>query len=551
MCRSGDPRAIGFVTGLGDRALGSAPLRGLPVEQQTMPALLERQAGVYGDAPLLRIGELEASYAGTCELAAHAAGTLARARVGRGDRVALMCQNRPELLELVLGCAWIGAIAVPINTAIRGPQLRHLLVNSGARVLAIDSTLANVLTHVEPPDDLEEVWALDGVPYEIPADYRVVAPPPRGDAIAAAPVGPGETLAILYTSGTTGPSKGVCCPHAQFYWWGMHVSDWLGIREGDVLYTCLPLFHTNALNAFAQALVSGARYVVGPRFSASRFWWHAGEAGADITYLLGAMVNMLYAQPASDIDRAHTVRVALAPATPPGLIEPFADRFGVELVEGYGSTETNAVIGQRAGEQELGTMGRIIEGFEALVVDENDAPVADGTPGELIVRHRAPFAFATGYWRMPEKTVEAWRNLWFHSGDRVVRDDQGRFRFVDRLKDVIRRRGENISSFEVEQVLIEHPAVAAVAVYPVPSEMAEDEVMAAVVPEEGAELDPVDLISHCEPRLAYFSIPRYLDIVDELPLTENGKVRKAVLRDRGVTNTAWDRETAGYKLTRK
>jgi len=530
--------------------LGSAPLRGLAVERQTLPALLELQAAAWGEAPLLRIGATERTYTDVRDVVARTAGTLAAAGIRRGDRVAMMCENRPELLELILGCAWLGAIAVPVNTALRGVQLRHVLENSGARTIAIDSALLDVLGHAGRPEALEEVWALDGVPERVPAGYRVVPPPDGAEPVPAASVGPGDTLAILYTSGTTGPSKGVCCPHAQFYWWGMHVSEWLQIRRGDVLYTCLPLFHTNALNAFTQALVSGASYVIGPRFSASRFWSRAAEAGADVSYLLGAMVNILWAQPPSEADRAHSVRVALAPATPPRLIEPFRERFGTDLVEGYGSTETNAAIGQRTGTSQIGRMGRVIDGFEALVVDEHDRPRPDGEAGELVLRHREPYAFATGYWRMPEKTVEAWRNLWFHTGDRVVRDSDGSFRFIDRLKDAIRRRGENISSFEVEQVLMEHRAVAAVAVFAVPSELSEDEVMAAVVAEEGVSVEPVELIRHCEPRLAYFAIPRFLEIVDELPLTENGKIRKAALRERGVKATTWDREAAGYELSR-
>ena len=524
---------------------------GVPDAHRTLPRLLERRAETQGDAPLLRIGDLAATGADVRDLAARSAGTLASAGIEAGDRVGIMADNRPEVLELVLGCGWLGAIAVPVNTALRGAQLRHVLGNSGARVLAVDTALLEVLAHVDRPPELEAIWALDGVPDDAPAGYPIVAPPPDADALAPADVAPGDTLAILYTSGTTGPSKGVCCPHAQFYWWGTHVVDWLGIRSGDVLYTCLPLFHTNALNAFAQALVAGASYVVGPRFSASRFWDRVAEADADVTYLLGAMVNILWAQPPSNGDRAHHVRVALAPATPPALVEPFRDRFGVELVEGYGSTETNAVIGDPAGRRRLGTMGHVIEGFEARVVDPYDSPVPDGQAGELVLRHHEPFAFATGYWRMPEKTVEAWRNLWFHTGDRVICDADGRLRFVDRLKDAIRRRGENISSFEVEQVLLQHPAVSAVAVFAVPSELAEDEVMAAVVPEGTAALDPVELTRHCEPRLAYFAIPRYFDLVTELPLTENGKVRKNVLRERGVTAGTWDREAVGYRLSRR
>ncbi len=213
-------------------------------------------------------------------------------------------------------------------------------------------------------------------------------------------------------------------------------------------------------------------------------------------------------------------------------------------------TETNVVLGPRDGEQREGAMGRVMPGFEAKVVDEQDVEVPDGEPGELVMRADEPYAFATGYWRLPEQTVEAWRNLWFHSGDRVIRDADGYFRFVDRIKDAIRRRGENVSAWEVEQVLQSHPDVAAAAVIPVPSDLGEDEVMACVVARPGADLDPVDLMAHCEPRLAYFAVPRYVEIVDELPLTENGKVRKFVLRARGITSSTWDREAAGYQLRR-
>jgi crotonobetaine/carnitine-CoA ligase len=195
-------------------------------------------------------------------------------------------------------------------------------------------------------------------------------------------------------------------------------------------------------------------------------------------------------------------------------------------------------------------MGPLYQGFAARVVDADDDEVADGEAGELTLRADEPFAFATGYWAMAEKTVEAWRNLWFHTGDRVVRDAQGYFRFVDRMKDAIRRRGENISSFEVEQVLLSHPEIATAAVFPVPSEMAEDEVMAAIVRTPGSRLSEMALIAFCEPRLPYFAIPRYVEFVGELPATENGKIQKFKLRERGITATVWDREAAGYRLKR-
>jgi crotonobetaine/carnitine-CoA ligase len=191
----------------------------------------------------------------------------------------------------------------------------------------------------------------------------------------------------------------------------------------------------------------------------------------------------------------------------------------------------------------------VFEGFSARVVDDEDNDVPDGTPGELILRADAPFAFGTGYFQAPERTVEAWRNLWFHSGDRVIRDPDGHFRFVDRLKDAIRRRGENISSFEVEQVLLSHPEIAAV--FPVRSELAEDEVMAAIVRRPGSTLDGEAVIRFCETRMAYFAVPRYVDFIDVLPQTENGKVQKYKLRERGVSPATWDREAAGITVARR
>jgi crotonobetaine/carnitine-CoA ligase len=522
-----------------------SPLRGIHPEERTIPALLERQADRYGDRALIRSGDRELSYQQARAAAAEAAGTLQSAGVAPGDRVAAMCENRLELLQLILGCAWMGAIVVPINTAIRGAQLEHVLRNADPLLMMADAPLMSWLEHVDPCVVPGQLWALDeGAPGTVGG--RPVARPPESPAsVPAHAVGPGDTAAILYTSGTTGPSKGVCCPHAQLYWWGVLVSESLAIEDGDVLYTCLPLFHTNALTAFVQALVSGATFALGPRFSASRFWTQVRDTDADVTYLLGAMVSILMAREHAPAERAHHVRVALAPATPPWLFLPFRDRFGVQLVEGYGSTETNnAIAPDHPRDARRGYMGPVRTGFSARVVDENDEHVADGKAGELVLRHEEPFAFATGYYRMPEQTVKAWRNLWFHTGDRVVREPDGWYRFIDRSKDAIRRRGENISSWEVEQALVAHDLVQAAAAFPVPSELGEDEVMAAVVLEPGATLAPDELIRHCEPRLAYFAIPRYIDFVEQLPLTENGKVRKHVLRERGVTTTTWDREAS-------
>ncbi len=523
----------------------------------TLPSLLRDQAARQGRRPWVQAPGGALSYAEAPQHAARWAALLAAAGVARGDRVGLMAGNRIEFLSVVLGCGWLGAVVVPINTASRGMQLQHILANSGCVLLVADTASCPALAGLDAAGlALRRIWLLDDVPpREAGADAGLPAPttpvPPLPDApIPAAELGPGDTLAILYTSGTSGLSKGVCCPHAQFHWWGVIAARNLGIGVDDVLYTSLPLFHTNALNACFQALATGAAIVCDERFSVSRYFERLAATGATVTYLLGAMVPMLLAREPSAAESGHRARIALAPGVPERFHATFTGRTGIALLEGYGSTETNFALGGTLAEQRPGTMGRVAPEFEAIVADEHDAPLPDGQAGELLLRARPPFAIATGYFGMADKTVEAWRNLWFHTGDRVVRDADGYFRFLDRMKDAIRRRGENISSYEVEQVLLAHPSVAVAAVYAVRSELAEDEVMAALVCKPGCALTPEALLDFCQPRMPYFAVPRYLRVLDDLPRTENGKVRKFRLRDEGVTDDTWDRDAAGYRVAR-
>lgn len=518
---------------------------------RSVAVMLQAQARKFGAKPLVQAGETSWSFAEALDLAARSAGRLSAAGVGQGDRVALICENRPEFIEIFLGAAWLGAILVPINTASRGLQLRHILENSGAKLLVLEAALLGALEHVDLATlPLETIWVIDSpAGAQTPPIARPL--PALGEAVAAASVRPSDTLAILYTSGTTGPSKGVCCPHAQFFWWGVNTAHLLGVGGDDVLCTTLPLFHTNALNTFFQALITGATAIFESRFSASAFFTTLAARRATVTYLLGAMVPILLSREAEPAEQGHRTRIALAPGVPGHFHADFTRRTGIALLDGYGSTETNFVIGSPIAECKPGTMGRLFEGFAARVVDDEDNEVPDGTPGELMLRAEAPFAFATGYFGTPEKTVEAWRNLWFHSGDRVIREPDGYYKFVDRLKDAIRRRGENVSSFEVEQVLLSHPEISTAAAYPVRSELAEDEVMASIVRQPGSALDEVSIIRFCETRMPYFAVPRFLEFVDVLPATENGKIQKYKLRERGVTDRTWDREAAGITVKRR
>ena len=513
---------------------------------RTVPRMLQRQAERQPDRPLLAMGEIRWTHAQAADAAAALGAALRAAGIGRGERIALMCSNRAEALEVFLGCGWIGAVSVPINTASMAPQIRYFVENSGARVLVIEQDYVERLAELDfSKGPLETIWVIPsgGVHFVARKMAEVAAQPypSLAQRTPAESVSPSEPLSILYTSGTTGPAKGVICSHAHYYWFGLNSARMLSVEPSDVLSTTLPLFHINALNTFAQASIIGCQVVIHPRFSASGFWKTVHACGGTVIYLLGAMVPMLLAQPLSAFERGHRVRVGLGGGAPGTAIDEFLARTGVPLVEGYASTETSVVIATPPECQRRGTMGWLQSGFQARVANELDEELPAGQAGELLLRADEPFAFSSGYFGMPDKTIEAWRNLWFHTGDRVVRDADGSFRFIDRMKDAIRRRGENVSSHEVEQALLSHPDVANAAVFPVRSDLAEDEIMAAVVAREGRPLEPATLARHCESRLPYFAIPRYFDIVADLPRTENGKVQKYKLREAGVTSTTWER----------
>src|SRR5687767_585220 len=327
----------------------------LAPQQRTLPRLLLSSAERFGAREVCCIPDARWSHEDVVQAAAGRAGALRAAGVKRGDRVALMCGNRAELLEIFLACGWIGAIAVPINTASMGPQIAYYLENSGARLLVIEERFLSRLQ-----SNTADVWVVD-------RDYPAALEP-----VEPAEVQPGDSLAILYTSGTTGPAKGVTCPHAQYYWWGFNTASILGVGADDVLCTTLPLFHINALNTFAQAALTGCRAVFEPRFSASEFWATMQSRQASVVYLLGAMVPILLAQPPGEIERTHRVRIGLGPGVPASALQAFKARTGVTLLEGYGSTETNFVIATTPDHPPNGAMGRLRPGFHARVVDEQD-----------------------------------------------------------------------------------------------------------------------------------------------------------------------------------
>ena len=474
----------------GAAALDGSPLRGLPLTEQTLPALLERQAQRYGDKPLLRMGSIERSLRRGRATRPPARPACCRRPASSGATASRSCARTASSCSISSSAAtWMGAIAVPLNTALRGAQLAHQLRNSGARVLAMDTALVEILAHVEGIDELEQVWALDGVPAEIPrepAGYRRRAPPARptpsrpGTSARATPGrsstrrGPRDRRRA--SAARTRSSTGGACSSARCSRSARTTSS----------TPVLPLFHTNALNAFVQALVAGATYELGPRFSASRFWGQRRRLGRD-GHLppRGDGEHPHVASRRSGGHRAHRADRA-RPGDAGGAVRPLpralrrAARRGLRI-DGDQLPDRRELA--RAAPGVDGPRPQGLRRARRRRPRRRGRP--PGEPGELVLRSDHPFAFATGYFGMPEKTVESWRNLWFHTGDRVVRDEDGWFGFMDRLKDAIRRRGENISSFEVEHALLEHPAVASVAVFPVASELSEDEVAAAVILREG------------------------------------------------------------------
>jgi len=522
---------------------------------RTLPKILQIQSKL-GKKAIIRSGSQVLTYEQAPKRAALYAGKLFESGVQPHDRVVSFMGSRLEQLELWFGAAWAGATLVPVNTAFRGAQLKHAITTAKPALIVTDrdslehlrlepgalAAVSKILVVGAEGDSIEDsigVVALE--PFLLDAAPRLPQPVKTSD-----------TTAILYTSGTTGLAKGVLCPHGQFFWWGVLTGESLQIGEDDVVFTVLPMFHTNALNALWQSMLHGATYAFKQRFSASSFWRDAIDHGATVTYLLGSMAQILLKRPPEDKESQHKIRSALCPATSVETVEAFKDRFGTLLIEGYGSTETNLVFSNVIGGYAPASMGRPVDEFEVRIVDENDCDVAEGESGELIVRNNEPYSMSGGYFENATATVKSWRNLWFHTGDRVFREPAtGVYYFLDRMVDVIRRRGENISSWEVENAILSHPDVEEVAVFGVPSDLgSEEDVMTHIVLHPDSDPDPVKIIRFLETRIAYFAIPRYWEFPTAIPITENGKVKKHELRARGVTSATWDLEASDVQLRR-
>ncbi|WP_203043863.1 AMP-binding protein [Pimelobacter simplex] len=503
--------------------------------------------------------------------------TLAAAeRVGRsflaagaepGDRVVLVAQNSSAFVRTWVGTAVAGLVEVPINTAYERDFLAHQVSTVEATLAVIDDVYAARFVAVaEAAKSIRKFWVVDtgsrdealdtlrragweAAPFE-ELDEAATAPEVVEGSIALPVVRPQDLASVLFTSGTTGPSKGVAMPHAQMYFFADECVSLVRLTPEDAWMSVTPLFHGNAqFMAAYPTLVAGARFVTRSRFSASRWVDQLRESRVTVTNFIGVMMDFIWKQERREDDADNPLRVVFAAPTAATLVAPMRERYGIEaFVEVFGLTETSAPIISPYGEDRpAGAAGLAAdEWFDVRLVDpETDEDVAIGEIGELVVRPKVPFICSMGYFNMPDKTVEAWRNLWFHTGDALRRDEDGWFYFVDRFKDALRRRGENISSYEIETSILAHPAVVECAVIAVPasSEAGEDEVMAYVITGGDAPVPSAEeLWAHCEGRIPSFAVPRYLRFVEELPKTPSQRVQKARLRALGVTADTHDRE---------
>jgi carnitine-CoA ligase len=495
------------------------------------------------------------SFAGLDAASDACATGLASLGVGPGDRVLIMAENSAAFLTAFFGVQKRRAVLVPVNTELKGEFLAHQLRDSQPKVIIADrqpgegwaAGLDGVTAFVAIGDAVKTVT---GKPVTTFGDLcRHID---RGDVMTPEAR---DICLILYTSGTSGPSKGVVIPQAHAYLFGYQQARALSLTSEDRFFVALPMFHVNALlMSLGACLVTDAQAFIAARFSASQWLNQVRSCGATVSNTLGIMAEFILQQPETALDKEHRLRSVMAVPVSDQWGVRFEARFGVRLVQVYGMTECNIISFNNDLDQlQPGCAGRVSdEFFDVRIVDpETDRTLDPGAIGEIVVRPCVPYGFMQGYYNLPDTTVRAWRNLWFHTGDAGRLDATGRLYFVDRLGDCIRRRGENISSLEIEQVLGSHPDIAECAVIGLKIDGAggEEEIEAIVVRRKPG-LDRVGLLKWSEAHLPRYAVPRFWKFVDALEKTPTGKVKKRELRDRGVTAGTWDRVEAGYRLDR-
>jgi len=523
----------------------------------TVTGALSRAVEQSPDKVFLDFAGDKYTYSRVWELSLRRAAGLSRLGVGQGQTMVCMLDNNVDAVVSWFAASFLGAVWVPVNTALKGEYLRHQIGDAAAAVVLAESDYAQrILDIAHELPDLEHLVVRGTAPHS-PAVQVTSLDANTLDRALAEPVAvaPRDLAMLIYTSGTTGPSKGCMISHNYICNVARNTA---AMRNPEfALWTPLPLFHLNAAGTSVLATaVNHATVSVAERFSLSNFWPEIKRSGARQVSILGTMITLIATMPDTpEMEECfgQIEHVGGAPWTPE-LIATWRRRFGVRSAGNsvFGLTEASFITSNPHGlSGPLGASGRRNDDFDIRIVDDNDVEVPDGGPGEIIVRPRKPNVMFEGYWGRPEATLSVMRNLWFHTGDIGRFDSDGWFWFVDRKKDYLRRRGENISSYELERTFRMHPDIADVAVHAVPSDLTEDDVKVTAVRRDGAGLTEEQLCRWCLDKLPYFAVPRYIEFRTELPRNATGKVLKRQLRDDGATQNTWDINGSDVKVVKR
>jgi carnitine-CoA ligase len=536
----------------------------ISAEQQTVLGLLEQRLESDPDAEYLDVCGTKTAAADVASTANRLANALADLGVALGDRVATLIENSAEAMLAWWGIVRSGGVAVPINTAYKGEYLRHQLTDSGSQVLIVEESLLERAVQITSSIDTLDHVIVVGSAAEVPGARSHTWDEVLGadDVPPDVQVRPADLATFIYTGGTTGPSKGCMLSHNYHESLARQIGICWERTAEDVVWTPLPLFHFNAIvTAVLGPLVFGGRASIYRRFSVSDFWPEMNRVGATVTSTLGTMAYLL----AHDVDRPEmprsgqpeantTLRLIGAAPLPVEVDHVIRQRFGVQTFSGaYGVTEASLISWQPPGVRNKPNAAGVIndEFFDVRIFDDDDNELPRDTEGEIVVRPKRPHTMFEGYWGRPEATVETSRNWWYHTGDIGRVDEEGFLHFVDRKADYLRRRGENISSFEVERILMGHGALADVAVHAVPSALIEDDLKITATLAEGAQLTEEELFRWCIDRLPYFALPRYIEFRAELPRSPVGRVLKRELRGEPLGPSVWDADASGITYERR
>lgn len=523
-----------------------------------LPLVLKQQAKKLGKKPFLQFGyNKPISFYQTNKLSNKIANGLLKLGIKKQEKVAVYMPNSDDYVITWFGILKMGAVMVPINTAYVMDFLQYIIDSSDAKVLFIaEEYLDRMPPIADKIPQLEHVivWTRDGKNKFDKQGYKFKRMTsfkkfiePQSSREPDVDITFMDYARLMYTSGTTGRSKGVMRPSAADYSSARNYAEIMDVGPKDVCFTCLPLFHSNAMvMTVYPALIKGAKTVIEEKYSASNFWKWIVDHNVTKFNIVGTIAYFLWNTPSVPEEKKHKVKLVLGSPAPHDMIEEFMKRFNIKFMEGYGLTEIGQCTWMRPGEPfRVGSCGKEAPNYEIKVADpETDEEVPRGEIGEIIVRPRIPNVMLHYYHKMPEKTVQDFRNFWFHTGDAGRMDKDGYIYFVDRVKDYIRRRGENISSFEVEKIVNSHPNVeesAAIGVKAEEGKYAENELMVLIIPKKGKTVDPEELLKFLEPKMPKFMLPRYIRFVKSFPKTGTQRTQKNKLREQGVTKDTWDR----------